>query len=157
MKKIFLLLIKKKLLPTLIFSNIRVLTLSFILFWKNYFLQKFRETIHEIVSMLKVPLLEMNTQRKFGKIWFENILRNSKLLFENNYSYEPININKKAVLITGSGYSLYENIDLIKKESENLFIASTDTSLKVLSKFNIIPHLCFHLIRSITPIFNFQE
>ncbi len=99
--------------------------------------------IKNISSLLKYPLLEINTQRKFGKLWFYNIIRNTIFFFENGYNFEPLIINNKPILITGAGPSLYENINLINKNKDKLFIAATDTSLKILNKFKIYPDICF--------------
>jgi len=100
-------------------------------------------TIKNIKNILTPVLLEVNTQKKFGKIWLENILRNTKLMLSEKLNYSPLIINKKPVLICGAGYSLYENISLIKKNSPKLFIAATDTALKILVRSGIIPDAVF--------------
>ena len=105
--------------------------------------KKVNKIINNIGSILKGPLLEINTQRKFGKLWFYNIIKNILYFFENGYNFEPLIINKKPILITGAGPSLFENIDIIIKNKEKLFIAATDTSLKILNKFNIKPDIAF--------------
>lgn len=110
---------------------------------QNMYPNKVNKVINNIGALLKGPLLEINTQRKFGKLWFYNIIRNILYLFENGYNFEPLIINKKPVLITGAGPSLFENIDIILKNKDKLFIAATDTSLKVLNKFNITPDIAF--------------
>ncbi|MCK4796470.1 MAG: motility associated factor glycosyltransferase family protein [Spirochaetes bacterium] len=101
------------------------------------------QIIKNVGIKLRQPLLETNTQRKFGKLWFGNIIRNIIYLFENKLDFKPLSIEKKPILVTGAGPSLIENIDLIKSNISKLFIAATDTSLKVLNKFNITPDVVF--------------
>ncbi len=104
---------------------------------------KVSKIVKNIGNLLKEPLLEANTQRKFGRLWLNNIIRNTKYFFNNGYNFEPLTIKKKPILITGAGPSLFENIELIYNNKDKLFIAASDTSLKVLNKFNIIPDIGF--------------
>lgn len=101
------------------------------------------EIIKSISTQIKPVMIEVNTQRKFGKIWLDNIFKNIIHFFESHFDFEPLTIDKKPILVTGAGPSLFQNIEMIKHHRDGLFIASTDTSLKILSKYKISPDLVF--------------
>ncbi len=99
--------------------------------------------IKNVSSKINPVLLEINTQRKFGKIWINNIIKNLKIMLDKSYNPSCITIKKKPVLITGAGPSLMHNIEIIKKHKNKLYIAATDSSLKILLKNNIKPDWVF--------------
>lgn len=98
------------------------------------------ENIRRLKSTLNEKIVDINIQKKFGKIWHKNILKNLKRI--DNFDYTPLIINK-AILITGAGFSLIKNIELIKKFRNSFYIAATDTSLKILDYYGIIPDSVF--------------
>ena len=110
---------------------------------ERLFPDRVKEIINKVIELLREPLLEMNTQRKFGRLWFKNILSNIKYFIDDNCNFEPLTIGAKPILVTGAGPSLVLNIDKIKSERNKLFIASADTSFKILLKYNIIPDAIF--------------
>ncbi|MBN2544962.1 MAG: motility associated factor glycosyltransferase family protein [Spirochaetes bacterium] len=99
--------------------------------------------IKEVKSILNQTLLEINTYKKFGKLWFKNCIKNLVSLFDNEYNFDPIIIENKPILITGAGPSLYENIEYINKIKNRVYIAVADTGLKVLNTFCIKPDFVF--------------
>lgn len=98
------------------------------------------DEIKKIKCILNNRILDINTQKKFGKIWHKNILKNIKNIDE--FDNSPLKIDKP-ILITGAGYSLIENIELIKNIRDSIYIAATDTSLKILDSYNITPDSVF--------------
>jgi len=110
---------------------------------KKLYQKKIIKIIKIIGDKLRNPLLEINTQKKFGKIWFENAIRNIIYQYNTGFNFDPLVIKNKPVLITGAGPSLSANIDILKKLRDDIFIAATDTSLKILNKFNINPDIVF--------------
>ena len=104
---------------------------------------KVLEIIKSISNKIRPLMLEVNTQKKFGKIWLNNIFKNIIHFFVNHFNYRALIINKKPILIVGAGPSLIHNIEKIKNSRNELFIASTDTGLKILGKYEIIPDAVF--------------
>lgn len=99
--------------------------------------------IRSIKAKINDLLLEANTQRKFGKLWFLNILKNIVHHKNNMFDFTPLTIKSKPILVTGSGPSLMNNINIIKNVRSKIFIAATDTSFKILLKNNINPDIIF--------------
>ena len=104
---------------------------------------KLLQIIKNVKSIIREPLLEANTQKKFGKLWLNNIIKNIIYFLEDGFDFTPLTIGKKPILITGAGPSLIQNINLIKNNLGKIYIAATDTSFKILDKFNITPDAVF--------------
>lgn len=103
------------------------------------------EIVKSVKRILNNSITEVNTYKKFGKLWLKNIIKNLVFISENREKIDtsPIIIDKKVILVTGAGPSLEEQIDFIKDIRENIFIASADTSLKILTNHSIIPDAVF--------------
>ncbi len=98
------------------------------------------ENIRNIKAVLNNKIVDINIQKKFGKIWHKNILKNIK--YFDRFNNSPLTIDKP-ILITGAGYSLIENINLIKRLRNFIYLAATDTSLKILDSYGITPDSVF--------------
>ncbi|OHD20841.1 MAG: hypothetical protein A2086_03725 [Spirochaetes bacterium GWD1_27_9] len=109
---------------------------------QNIFKEEILDTIKYLKENLNPILLDINTQKKFGKIWQKNILKNILYLFENNFDFSPLFI-EKPLLIIGAGPSLDENLTQIKKYRQFFHIASADTAFQILIKHKIIPDSVF--------------
>lgn len=101
------------------------------------------QAIKTIKQTLAGPILDANTQRKFGKIWLKNIITNVKRITEHTFDFASLTIDNKPVLITGAGPSLAHTISQVKDRRHHLFVATTDTALKVLLKHGVIPDAVF--------------
>lgn len=102
---------------------------------KNFIFDSIQEAIKKIS-------LDFSVQSHFGKVWFKNIIRNYKTLFENSQNFLPqkIDTNKKVAII-GAAPSLDFSIEKLKKEKNETFIIATDTASLILSEHKIIPDL----------------
>lgn len=89
-----------------------------------------------IQDSLKIIAADFSVQSHFGKIWFSNILNNTKLLSTiHNYNFS-FDRTKKA-LVVAAGPTLDIKLSEIKKDINKYFIISTDTAFSTLSKNNI--------------------
>ncbi len=109
---------------------------------QNLYTNEIKSLTEKIKQNFNPILLDIKTQKNFGKIWQNNIFKNFKRLFNNEYSFEPLEIDKP-ILIVGAGPSLEQNIEVIKKNIDNFFVVSSDTSLKILLTHKITPDLVF--------------
>jgi hypothetical protein len=109
---------------------------------QNIYNNKIISILNFLKTDLNPILLDFNTQRKFGKIWQKNFFKNLLHFYKNDFFYEPLIINKP-IMIVGAGPSLDKNITEIKKYRNNFYISSSDTSLKILLRNNIIPDSVF--------------
>lgn len=92
---------------------------------------------------LEQRLLDINTQRHFGKLWFKNILKNSKRLLDGEYCDRPLVLEGKPVVIAGAGPSLEHNIDRLRAERDRVYLAAADTASTVLFAHGIRPDFIF--------------
>ena len=118
---------------------------------QNLYTNEIKSLTEKIKQNFNPILLDIKTQKNFGKIWQNNIFKNFKRLFNNEYSFEPLEIDKP-ILIVGAGPSLEQNIEVIKKNIDNFFVVSSDTSLKILLTHKITPDLVFSFDAQNTPI-----
>jgi len=109
---------------------------------QNLYSKKILEITKQLKDNLNPLLLDINTQKKFGVVWQNNINKNFARLFNDWYNFEPLVIDKP-ILICGAGPSLDMNIEIIKENSDKFYIASSDTSLKILNCYKIEPDAVF--------------
>lgn len=109
----------------------------------NIYPDKTQEILKFIKSDFSRFLSDFNTQRNFGLVWTKNIFKNLNLLKQDKFNLSPLTNDNKQILITGAGPSLDENINFIQSNRSNFKIASSDTSLPILMKYNIIPDFVF--------------
>lgn len=125
----------------------------------NNFTSLFETEIKNILTIIKENLnpliIEKNTQRSFGKKWIKNSLLNLKNI--NSFYQAPLKISAKAILICGAGPSLETNIEKIKKNKHNIFIASTDTAALILLENNIKPDVIFSYDSSLYTSYHFTK
>ncbi|MCG8568917.1 MAG: DUF115 domain-containing protein [Spirochaetes bacterium] len=102
-------------------------------------------------------LIEKNTIGKMNYIWLKNFLKNLYYCQKNSFTNEPLEINKKSILITGAGPSLDHNIEKIKHLKRELYIAATDTSYPILIKHKIVPDSVFSYDASPYSFYHFTD
>ncbi len=99
--------------------------------------------VRDISARINPVMTEMNTRRKFGRLWLDNIIKNTGIILGDSYDPPQIGLKGKTVFIAGAGPSLMQNMDTIKKYRGDLFVASSDSALKVLIKNGIEPDCVF--------------
>lgn len=103
--------------------------------WKTENKAQFEDFRELFNSILKEISLDFSTQSHFGKIWQKNIIKN--IFLEKPQKEISIDTTKTACII-GAGPSLDETVKNLQNKNENYIIA-TDTSYKILLKYNIFP------------------
>ncbi len=101
------------------------------------------QIVKNIKNRLNRELLDINTQKKFGRLWSNNLAKNISFYLDKKYSFVPLIIDKP-ILVVGAGPSLEKNIDDIKKYRDSLYIATTDTALRILLQNSILPNSVFN-------------
>ncbi len=109
---------------------------------QNLYSKEILNAIKTIKSLLNPMTLDIKTRKKFDFIWKKNINKNLKYLFEGGYDFSPLTIDKP-IIVCGAGPSLEKNIEILKKYKDKFFIASSDSSLKVLLKNKVNPDAVF--------------
>lgn len=105
--------------------------------------QEALSAVQKVRARLEQRLLDLNTQRHFGKLWFKNILKNSKRLLAGEYSDRPLLLDGKPVLIAGAGPSLEHNMESIREQREMIYLAAADTAAAVLASNGVTPDFIF--------------
>lgn len=102
-----------------------------------------REAVELIKAKLGRRLLELNTQRHFGQVWFKNILKSFKRLLAGEYSNEALILEGRPIVVAGAGPSLESNIELLKERREEIYLAAADTAYPVLMRQGLEPDFVF--------------
>jgi len=115
----------------------------------NYYMHRpyqilFSEELSSVDGMIIAYLSKKNinkaTLKRFQKVWLRNIIKNSYYYFRfpgiNNiiHSFESY-----PAVVVGAGPSLEKNINILKEIQNKILIISTDTALKMLLDYEIIP------------------
>lgn len=109
---------------------------------QNIYSKEILATTQEIKNKLNPIIFDIKTQKKFGLIWQNNINKNLIDFFKKAFDFTPLTIDKP-ILICGAGPSLDMNINEIYNNREQIYIASTDTALKILERNKIYPDSVF--------------
>ena len=121
--------LKKNYIP----AKYKKLSALFLPSWKNANETEFENFKKLFDSVLKEISLDFSTQSHFGKIWQKNIIKN---IFLKKKQEEIFIDTRKTACIIAAGPSLDETVKSLQNENEN-FIIATDTSYKILLKYNI--------------------
>ena len=108
--------------------------------------QLFGETINKLHTMSKQILLQYRsnyiTQYYFEKAWFQNIIYNiDKVLASKPIVSLENACSEIPAIIIGSGPSLREDIEYIKKLGTKALIIAAGSSVQALVHYGITPHL----------------
>jgi hypothetical protein len=89
--------------------------------------------------------LNENTIEHFSKLWLRNYFINLKLVIQRENTgllfKESLNLKNKSVLFVGASPVLEDEINLIKKSLDKVFLISSDTSASFLLHQGVIPDL----------------
>ncbi|MFQ3579737.1 MAG: 6-hydroxymethylpterin diphosphokinase MptE-like protein, partial [Bacteroidales bacterium] len=100
--------------------------------------------MRKVKEILENIITESKTIEKFYNVWKNNFLRNKIHYKSKKYDFSDLEINKKkCILVCGGGPGLQEKFDEIKKIRDSIYIASSDTALKILIKNGITPDSVF--------------
>ncbi|NKI20928.1 motility associated factor glycosyltransferase family protein [Paenibacillus dendritiformis] len=108
--------------------------------------QMYNETIHKFHSMSKQMILQYRsniiTQYVFEKAWFKNIIYNiDKVLSSKSIVSLEKACSDVPAFIVGSGPSLAEDIEYIRKLTSKVLIIAAGSSVQALLHYGIEPHL----------------
>lgn len=103
----------------------------------------FNENYLNITNTLAAIIRRLNgnilTTARFGRLWIKNSLKN----FLNTENYISDFIISKPIVITASGKSLNDNLDLIKEIRDNIVLISLSSSNMALEQNGITPDITF--------------
>ncbi|CAH8767398.1 motility associated factor glycosyltransferase family protein [Paenibacillus dendritiformis] len=111
-----------------------------------FYKQLYNETIHKFHSMSKQMILQYRsniiTQYVFEKAWFQNIMYNlDKVLTSKSIASLEKACNDVPAFIVGSGPSLTEDIEYIRKLTSKALIIAAGSSVQALLHYGIEPHI----------------
>ena len=112
-----------------------------ILEWRpslNVYGKSYLSLMEEAVDFIKRADANARTIKTFGNRWFRNFLKNLKLIRQ---VLKPVTISLPFI-VTGSGPSLEEQLQIIKKQQrDNIFILAASSSQAALKSAGIIPDM----------------
>ena len=116
-----------------------------VVYLKNYAVTKSQELLEltqKVYDTCRIKMVDINTIKKFSKIWLLNTLKNISSI-NSSIAYKLSDLKDKftgqTALILAAGPSLSENIEKIKANRDKFVIFAVNKVLRVLEANGIVP------------------
>ncbi|MFC1504445.1 motility associated factor glycosyltransferase family protein [Spirochaetota bacterium] len=105
--------------------------------------EEFTKNVHdEIIKTFDRKSINITTISRFEKLWFKNIIKNTRILFHSPGIKELFGMfTDIPCIIVCAGPSLNKNLDILKERSGSALVIASDTIYKTLLFHGIVPDI----------------